>query len=260
MNPANFYTRGVKEFMDDYWAAWLPSKVYSLGDVGRLNNSQFERIGSLDDYSIPYKIKRSSARGPLEISSGLSFSVDFTSDAKHRVQEGFEHSGDISLHIGFQTEGSFLVEINDSSSLSLVEAPSLEASIIDKYVSGEWKRDFFVVTDIVKADLATIIVAKEKGASLEFKISGSHSNDCRALIDASAQISLKRQKGDLFKMLSAKGTTPFFQLSHLKLRPFSTPKFKRRNMLPTDIEMPDPATIISQPGVRSRIRLELASP
>ncbi len=101
---------GIKNKLRNYWAAWLPSTRYELGDIGVLNGYTFEKRGSLRGLKIPYSVVTPSNPSSLEMISGSGVSV--TLKASGELNQAFESlpQGKAGIKIEFGAEGAFVVQ------------------------------------------------------------------------------------------------------------------------------------------------------
>jgi hypothetical protein len=79
-----------------------------------------------------------------------------------------------------------------------------------------WDKRWVVITRLVKATTATVIVSQSSNSSLEFSASANLASAYPALGKADAGLTMKHQSGSTIKVIGEKRLTPLFQLGCLK--------------------------------------------
>src|SRR5208283_1377091 len=185
---ADLYTKGIKRKLKNYWAAWLPSTQFRIGDIGTLNGYVFERVGSLDELDVMYYAETSNDPSPLEIVSESSASLTFK--AAGEVNSAFAHvpTGSAGMRIDFGAQGAFLMQAPETYEAAIGDPLNLQHQIITAFSQGIWEKDWVVVVRLVKAPSATILISKSSDASLELTAKTGFSPPLGGLGNANAEI------------------------------------------------------------------------
>lgn len=233
------YTKGIKRKLENYWAAWLPGTRFAIGDIGTLNGCLFEKVATLAELNLKHYAGPDTDPSPLEISSESGVAISFK--AAGQTSPSFAHIGaaDAGLKIDFGGKGAFILQAPEMCESEVGDRLNLRRQIIGAFSKGVWEKDWLVITRLLKATSATVLISKSSNASLELTTKGNLSGVVAALGAADAGIAIKHQQGDTVTMIGGKNVTPLFQLSRLKTRFFSAPKLVTKSLRASDPSLAD---------------------
>ncbi len=218
--PAELYIDGIKKKLKTYWAAWLPNSQYSLGDYGILEGSLFKKVGSLNDLSIDFESSEYSKRGSIEYVSESGVQIYFKTIGQINNNLPNIPEEKAGINIQFSSKGAFLVQIPDSNEVSINNFKSLQDSIIAKFESGDWNKDWVFITKIINAPTATFLISNSSESNMEFALEGDLTSGSTVLASTENKFQYATQSGDILKFFGANEVSPFFQLSKLKCNLF----------------------------------------
>ncbi|MBY5855935.1 hypothetical protein ELH53_32750 (plasmid) [Rhizobium ruizarguesonis] len=233
-STAVFYSKGIKTKLRNFWAAWLPGTRYELGDVGVLNGFIFERATSLRELGIKIYEDVGADPSPLEIISDNGVNVTLKSAGE--AHAAFAHVAEVNagMKIEFAAEGAYMVHAPRTYEATIGDPLNLQRQIIHKHGQGKWNTDWAVITRIIKAPMATVLISQSKHSSLELAAKADFNSPLGSLGDAEAEVAVKFQSGDTFKMIGGRNVTPFFQLSSLRNRLFKPSEVSVRHVTDGD--------------------------
>lgn len=212
----DLYSRGIKKKLENYWAAWLPTTQYELGDIGRFNGALFEKVGSLAEVGIPFKVAQDRSPSPIDLVSESGVSVNFKAAGETNTAFASVPQGSAGVKIEFGSQGAFLVECPETYEQAMAEPMALEKAVISADRAGTWKHEWAVITRIVTAPTATILISNSSSAGLELSAKADLAAGVADLGRADLGLSIKSQRGDVMTSIGANDVTPFFQVSRLK--------------------------------------------
>jgi hypothetical protein len=255
------YSKGIKRKLANYWPAWLPGTRFTIGDIGILNRYLFEKVGELEELGLKYYAQPTDNSSPLDISSESDVSVSFK--AAGETNSSFAHVGaaEAGLKIEFGAQGAFILQAPETFESEMGDRLNLQRQIIGAFNRREWEKDWLVITRLVTASSATVVISKSSNASLELSAKVNLSGAAAGLGAADAGISIKHQHGDTLSMICGKNVTPLFQLSRLKTSIFGTPKLLTKSFRATDPSMADltPSRANSDRAIRDSLVFDLLS-
>jgi hypothetical protein len=218
----DLYSMGIKNKLRNYWAAWLPSTHYELGDIGVLNGYTFEKKGSLRGLGISYSTATPPNPSPMELVSGSGVSV--TLKASGELNQAFESlpQGKAGIKIEFGTEGAFVVQCPQTFEPAIPDLMALQTSVLKAFEKGKWDTDWVVIVRIVSAPLGTILISSSSNSQLELSAETDLTAGIADLGKSQAGIAVRSYRGDMIKMIGAQDLTPFFQVATLKKRFFGS--------------------------------------
>jgi hypothetical protein len=231
------YSKGIKRKLKNYWAAWLPGTRFDVGDIGTLNGYLFEKAGTLAELGIKFYAESASDPSMLDISSESGVSVLLK--AAGETNKAFSHigKGEAGAKIDFGSTGAFIVQAPEVFDSELGDRLNVQAQVVNAFVNKSWEKDWVVITRLVKATSATVLISNSSQASLQLTTKANLSSAGGALGSAAAGITIKYQQGDTIKMIAGKNVTPVFQLSRLKTGFFGKPKLSIKSLRASDPSM-----------------------
>jgi hypothetical protein len=212
----DLYSGGIKKKLKNYWAAWLPTTRYELGDIGEFNGTLFEKVGSLAELGIPFRVAQDTAPSPLDFVSESGVSVNIKAAGETNTAFASVPQGSAGIKIDFGSQGAFVVECPETFEQAMAQPMALEQAILSAHKEGTWKGEWAVITRIVTAPSATILISNSSSAGLELSAKADLAAGVTDLGKADLGLSIKSQRGDILKSIGAKDVTPFFQVSKLK--------------------------------------------
>jgi hypothetical protein len=212
----DLYSGGIKKKLRNYWAAWLPTTRYELGDIGEFNGTLFEKVGSLTELGIPFKVAQDTSPSPIDFVSESGVSVNIKAAGETNTAFASVPQGSAGVKIEFGSQGAFVVECPETYEQAMAEPMALEKEVISADRAEKWKHAWAVITRIVTAPSATILISNSSSAGLELSAKADLAAGVTDLGKADLGLSIKSQRGDILKSIGAKDVSPFFQVSMLK--------------------------------------------
>ena len=242
MNISDIYAKGIKESLHNYWSAWLPSSRFELGDIGVLNRYYFEKIGSLKELKIPFKVKDDDSSSPLELVSnaGVSFSFKLAGETNEKFEA--VPTADAGAKVDFTSQAAFVVHCSEAFEPEIANPMALQAAILKAYEEGTWQSNWLVIVRLVRSPKATFLISQSGSSGLEMSANTNLSAGFADLANAELGISIRSQRGEMIKMIGSQNVTPFFQLGRLKRRLFGATTLKTRSLRPSDHVVGSPDT------------------
>ncbi|MCW5802109.1 MAG: hypothetical protein KIT31_06960 [Deltaproteobacteria bacterium] len=171
-----------------------------LGDVGYLENNIFHYRTHLRDLGIGVEARKDgSAEREAQFDYATKGAVDVSADVDAQ-------GADAEIRLGFLRESAVYLRLRRCFVRQLEGLDGIGAQILAWSKVGKWDRDDVVVTEVVEADDATILVSGGHGASATLRL-GS---------DASAKTSISGSFA--LRSLGEHGLTPLFKARGVKRR------------------------------------------
>lgn len=215
------YTSELRERFG-YSATWLPTVGVRLGDVGRLTGYAYESLGSLHDYNVEFRARRESTRGTMSYVSAQGVRVSSTSRADALALDPAAVSGVLS--VSFAREGAVLLQAAGCVSEVIDGQRELEKEILRLHERDAWPKDLVVVTEVVHAARATILVSGGSNATIELRGAA----DLVGLAAVGSRLEVVRSQ-DIATQIVAKGNlTPLFRAKGVRKRLLKQAEVVRR--------------------------------
>jgi hypothetical protein len=231
-----------------YLATWLPSTKLHLGDVGTLRRDRFELVTTLNHLGIEFATRDISEAADYEYISanGASLQFDFRADA-----DGIEQALGKSMAkvaVRFSRENAVLFMAKGCKASHIEQQDRLGAEVLARHDNGNWEKTYVVITELVTAESATILISGQANARVEFSGETGIAPQGITLADLSAGLRIASSSGVATHIFAAKQLTPLFRASGIRTRfPFTRsfttrssgknrPNFGFSNLLYEDLE------------------------
>jgi hypothetical protein len=220
---SELYCKGVRQQSKLYFAAWLPSTVLELGTVGVLQDRYFfdpksslAKMGFDFDPRNPEHVQGDADPSPLKLNSGRTSRQTFKVSGE--VSNSTPHIPQAKAGIGleFGAEGAFVIEAAATFEPRIKDIFSLERWILQQYRAGAWQRDWAVITSLVVAPHASIVVSQSRSSKVELMASGEANVGTVELGNAGIQFQNVHTQGTVLDMANSTNVAPLFKLVGLK--------------------------------------------
>jgi hypothetical protein len=148
---------------------------------------------------------------------------------------------DAGIIVEFSKEHSTLFKANNTTSPSIQDSIKLGDTILKLYKEGKWNKNWVIVTELVEAERATIIISNKSNSKIELKANANIDAPTFDIADAEFKFSTQFSSGLETKIVSAEGLTPLFKVMGMKTRIFLPPIFKTKEVIAFDLVTPETA-------------------
>ncbi len=222
MGAIKSYFKTIREEYG-YRAAWLPGERVEAGDVGTLEKGRYQYRSNLKELGITFETDNSAfpldyhftTRGGVEIYKKSAAGLPLLKESQlGEAEAGFT--------VKFTRANSILLELDDARTIRIKDTLALGKTIERLYGEGKWEKDWVVVSETIAAKSGTIIVSKENGLVLDFKLNTSADINEIELADANLDLISSISKDQAVITHGKRGLTPFFQLMGIRTGWFNT--------------------------------------
>lgn len=214
--PFKFYLRHMNT-KTGYRATWDPGKPLSIGAVGRLDQSGvFSVFTSLEKEGIPVELKVDDTTADQDYTSSESVTITTKLSGKAPAAGSILTEADAGFNIEFKSERSVVFQSQGNQTDQLVNLAQIKKMILQKYKEGNWDKDWVVVTELVRARSATIIIANSSNATLELKANANAGTPTLKLTDLSLGLMVAKEKGSTLKYIAQEGLTPLYRVMGIR--------------------------------------------
>lgn len=225
-----------------YYATWNPGVHLKLGDIGTFKGNIFTKISDLESLGITFEVSTDITKATLEHSSKGSVSVTTKLAGTLAPQGSVLTSADAGIIVEFEKQKSCLFKANDTTSPSIKDTISLGIKILELYHQGKWNQDWEVITELVEAESATIIISNNANSKIELKANANINAPTFDIADGKFDFSTLVSKGLETKIIATEKLTPLFKIMGIKKKTFSPPVFKVKGAKPLDLPSSEIAT------------------
>jgi hypothetical protein len=213
--PYQLYTRGVFRSLK-MRATRLPQEGVALGDVGIMEDGVFERRTTLRKLGIRFSTRPGRTTASFDYSSrqGVSFSTKAAGETSNEFQSvGKAKAG---VLIRFSRAGAVVFTVPSSRIVSISNLNDLQADLRRLDRSGVWERRWVVVTKIVEAESATILVSGSARAKVELRADAHIVAGSVDLADVGAGFSRASSQDMEIKLVAEGDLVPLYLVHELR--------------------------------------------
>ncbi|MDO8365505.1 MAG: hypothetical protein Q7T20_01825 [Saprospiraceae bacterium] len=221
-----------------YYATWNPGVPLKLGDIGIFKNNVFTRISDLESLQITFEHREDPTKTPLEHNSQGSVTVTTKVSGTIAPQGSVLTSADAGIIVEFGKENSTLFKAYNTTTPSIKDTIRLGNEVIKLFKEGVWNKNWAIITELVEAENATIIISNTSNGKIELKANANIDAPTFDIADAKFDFSTQFSRGLETKIVSAENLTPLFKVMGMKTRLFLPPIFKTKAMKAFDLVTP----------------------
>lgn len=199
-----------------YLATWTPGVQLALGDVGVMKDRLFTRITTLANLQIPFEERPDPSKEAQKHSSSGSVSITFKAAGKAPQAGSVLSEAEAGFSIDFKKSKATVYEAAGCVSPSISDQVSVGKRIQKLYEQGEWNKDWAVITELVIADSATVLVSNSSSSKIELSASGKVTAGTVSLADVNAGLQVAFSRDMQTVLISQAGLTPLFKARALK--------------------------------------------
>ncbi|WP_160716775.1 hypothetical protein [Chitinophaga solisilvae] len=213
LSPQQYYLKYIHK-ETGYRATWDPGRELRIGDVGKLQpDGSFSVHTSLEKEGIKAEVRGDHSAADMDYTSGSKVSIDVKLKGSVPAAGSVFSQVDAGFDIGFSSDKAIVFKASGFKTLQIVNLAAITDAILDKYKNGTWKKDWHVITNLVQADAATIIISTSSSGRLELKANADIGAGAGLKItDANLGLTTVSEKGSNIKFIAQQGLTPLYNI------------------------------------------------
>jgi hypothetical protein len=215
---ANLYSDAVNKHFRVLYANWEPGSPVELGDYGVMEGNIFIPMGRLKQDFPEFKgnflqVTHDQSKDNKEFKSERGVEVCLLPKGSLSVQ-GVELAK-ATMDIKFSSGNMVYFNAMGCSTSRITNKAKLGEVLKQMLSGGRWKKEYCVVTDLVEADKAIIVVSNSGNSGISFE-ADSPLVEKIDLADATIKLSLKTEKDIGYKIPADKGLMLLIGLCKIK--------------------------------------------
>lgn len=223
------YTRELLENLQ-YFGTWLPLVQLEVGAVGVIRSHAFQQMTSLEELGVPFQLSPGRASGTFKHVSEEGVEVSFKLAGELPLAGSKLAQADAGATVDFSRSGGIYFEADGCVMQSLKNPATLERSLLDLYASRAWKKDYFVVTEVMRAKSTTILISRSNSARVELRAVGKLDTNLGSLASAEARFKVAVQRNLTTEIVAQRELTPLFKAACLRFPLFQAPRLESRGL------------------------------
>jgi len=217
VNPSQYYLQYVHEVSGGYRATWDPALPLQIGDLVKIDDLGVLNIfGSLADRGITPTVRPTVSPLDWKLSSQRGIKVNVKLAGKLPVATSALADVDAGFNIQFDNSNCVLFNISGYTTSVITNLDEIEAFVLAQYHNKAWDTDLLIITSLIHADAATIIISNKGAASIDLKAKANIQAGDLKLTDTSLGLTCTRETGSTVKFIALGGLTPLYKVMGLR--------------------------------------------
>ena len=214
---SQYYLQYIHEASGGYRATWDPALPLQIGDLVKIDSFGVLNIfGSLADNGITPAVRTTVSPLEWKLSSQQGIKVNVKLAGKLPVATSALADVDAGFNIQFDGSNSVLFNISGYKTTTITNLDEIEAGVLAQYQDKKWDTDLLIISNLIHADAATIIIADKGAASLDLKAKANIQAADLKLTDTSLGLTCTRETGSTTQFIALGGLTPLYKVVGLR--------------------------------------------
>ncbi len=225
MSMSRWYAKEVRD-NTSYLPTWLPIVRVAPGDVGRITDFQFTPLGNLGHFGVPFHLEEGGAPSDIEYYSAGSVSIALKLAGEAPVPGSVLTQAEAGLRVTFGRENAVAFRCSGCTSARIPDQLSLGKQVLALHERGEWPEDLVVVTEVISAGAATVLISSAVNASVDLRAGGRIGSGPVNLAAGDAGFQVVRASNMGMQVVAETGLTPLIRTSGVRARLFRPRVFR----------------------------------
>lgn len=216
MSQKSLYKTNLKEHFQ-YHATWLPSRPIEIGQVGMLHDKVFTPYTSLEKLGIEAVVKTKTSEDSLSYTSegSVAFTTKLSGQMPPDVSAGLAEA-DAGIVVELNKENAIVFKIKGFDTHQIENLAEVEEAVLKLYGTNAWKGKYVIITEVIEARSATILISNSSNAKLELKANAKVQADKIDIADAALELTPVRKSGLSTEIIAEGGITPLYKIMGIK--------------------------------------------
>lgn len=186
---------------------WLPGTRITLGDVGVLSPTRWERTTTLADLGVRIVFDQPGAAVEYDFASAQGVTVKTQlAGQRHGPIPGLP-GGAAGFQATFSRAGACVFRAAQVRVQQIGNLDDVERAVLDLYAAGRWRKEWTYVTETAVGGPSCVLVAKDKSANAVVSLGLSQPAGTASLASANAGLQLSSQSAMACAFVAAEQTT-----------------------------------------------------
>ena len=231
MSDSQFYLDHIYASSSGYRATWEPGTKLKIGDIIKLDKYGVCNVfSSLEEQGITPNIRSSHSSSNKDFTSGKGLDITLKGSGDTPKAGSVLAEGDAGFTIQFKSGKNIVFKISGYTEEQIVNLDAIEAAVIEKYKKGNWNKDLLIITNLITADSATIIISEQGNSAVDIKAAAQVKAAELELTNASLGFQFVGNKNTSTNILAQNSITPLYKAMGLKVSLFGKKELDTRDL------------------------------
>lgn len=211
-----------------YLPIWLPTARVRVGDIGKLTAGGFQGVSSLTTQGIAFDAETDGGIGDIQYASSGSVQISTSNESRVPGALGLAGGVESSIKVEFKNGRSIVFHAASCATTRIVELSNLEAALLKRVKKKQWDCDLVVISEVMNAGSATILIASGESAAIELRGQVAQSAIGVNLASVAGAGSIIASKNIGVTIVGQKKLTPLFKAVYVSDSLFKSPSLQIR--------------------------------
>lgn len=189
---SELFAKHLHKNLKPLYANWEPDFPIEIGDYGYLKDNLFNRIGNikkdfkeeLEEEDLILETTITDGESVKNFKSDSSVSVNFYAKGK------LESIANAAVKVSFGKVNGVFFNASGCKYENLNNIKKVGDFLLGKFAKGEWKKDYYLITDIVSSNNTIILISEESTGDIILEATMPYIQQI-SLADASLELAVK---------------------------------------------------------------------
>ncbi len=230
ISPEAFYLSYMAK-NTGFRATWDPARGLKIGYIGKLDKAGFFTVySSLEKEGIPNDTIADESAGEMDYTSHDSVNVQIKLAGAAPVAGSVLSNADAGVTIEFGSSNGIVFQTTKYKTLQMDNLSAVRNLVLDKYDSGNWDKDWLIITHLIVCDSATVIISNSSSGKLELQAKAGVGAGNVKLTDASLGLTTARESGSTIKFIAQQNATPLYRVMGIRHPLFGQPDLQPKSL------------------------------
>ena len=196
-----------------YRPIWPPSKPLEVGVIGKIPRGIFTNFTTIEkELGVKPEIQSTYKKDDVlefETSGSVQTTLKFKGDAKPQNAQ-YLGEADAGVVIEFNSGDAVLFKLKGYHTHQIMNLGEIQEAVVAKYKAKKWDKEYVLITEVIEADGATILISKNSGAKIELSANASAGGKELNIADASLGWEMKSERSMATKVIAQSSITPLY--------------------------------------------------
>jgi hypothetical protein len=204
------YLREIRDSLG-HLATWLPSEPLAVGSVGMLDgDGRFHEETTLERLGIPLEVVHGRSQAQITYRSSDGTSVDFKAAGRAPAEHSALTVEEAGFVVALSRKHAIVFEAVGCQHEKLKDVDDVGNQIIDRVDARLWKARYVVITGIVRARSATVLISSGSEGKFEATIGGAVSGGAMSIGDARLGLTARHSRSLGIEICAQTDLTPLY--------------------------------------------------
>ncbi len=233
-----------------YFATWHPGEPIEIGDVGILRGNLFTRLTNVKDTPVGLvAVRPDNTAEDLSYVSERGVKIAFKAAGKPAWPGSAIADARAGVAVEFERTAGVVFNAVRTTTPSISDQADLGRKIIAAWKAGQWEKDWVVITELVHAASATVIISNTGSSRIELEAAAGIKAAAFNLAEASLGLEVVNQNNIHTQIIGAAEMRPLFKAKGIRSILFSPPRFGSRRVTALDHLAPAEAANLDEGSI-----------